>query len=396
MVTKLRRRRVANAKRAFTTRRVPARHMQTLVRANGKPAAGNLVLASVCELGKHRRIEMPNGRRALILPGDEIIVCYGNRYAPDQYEALIGDDLGCCDLVASGGIAACEINRHERMLAPTKITPLGLIGDDQGRPLNLLNYRIAGEGSPAATPPRVIVVAGTAMNSGKTFTAASVVRGLVASGLRVAGIKATGTGSGADLWKMKDLGADVVLDFTDAGFASTYKAPDHEVEAGVVSLINHAAERRCDFAVVEIADGLQHTETATLLRSSVLKKLTSGCVFAAFDSIGARAGYRELCHLGYRVLAVSGQLTRSPLAMREARASGCPVYTPFDIQAGALVPMMTDGARGAPGHAQGPAAPAAAVAGSGGQRDLIRFRDVEDAHALDFPDDLEESACNFG
>ena len=64
-----------------------------------------------------------------MLPGDEIIVCYGNRYAPDQFEALVSDDLGLCDLVASGGIASCEVNRHERMLPPTQILPIGLVGD---------------------------------------------------------------------------------------------------------------------------------------------------------------------------------------------------------------------------------------------------------------------------
>jgi hypothetical protein len=223
-----------------------------------------------------------------MLPGDEIIVCYGNRYAPDQFEALVCDDLSLCDLVAGGGIASREINRHDRMAPPTQIMPIGLIGDEQGRPLNIFDYRI--DFSEPSHDIKVIVVVGTAMNAGKTFTAASIVRGLKQSGFRVAGIKATGTGSGGDLWQMKDMGADVVLDFTDAGFASTYKTPDESIESGVLGLINHAATRKCDFAIVEIADGLQHIETATLLRSSALQELASGCVFAAYDSMGARAG----------------------------------------------------------------------------------------------------------
>ena len=169
-----------------------------------------------------------------------------------------------------------------------------------------------------------------------------LVYGLKASRFRVAGIKATGTGSGGDLWMMKDMGADVVLDFTDAGFASTYKIPDEEIEESVLGLIAQAARRRCAFAVVEIADGLNHTETATLIRSEKLRSMTNGVVFAAYDSLGAHAGCRELQALGYTVLGISGQVTRSPLAVRETAAHiNCPIYNPFELQAGALLPSLT-------------------------------------------------------
>jgi hypothetical protein len=275
-----------------------------------------------------------------MLPGDEIIVCYGNRYAPDQFEALVGEDLGLCDLVAGGGIASREINRHDRMLPPTQIMPVGLIGNADGEPLNIADYRIEFRDTQEAM--KVILVLGTAMNSGKTFTAGSIVRGLKEDGYRVAGIKATGTGSGGDMWKMKDMGADITLDFTDAGFSSTYKIPSEAIEEGAFGLINYAAKRKCRFAIVEIADGLQHEETATLINSEKLCSRVSGIVFAAYDSMGAKSGYEMLLELGYKVLAISGQLTRSPLAMREtAGACDCPIYTPFEIQAGALMPLLT-------------------------------------------------------
>ena len=397
-IVKLDRNRTAKVKRAFTTRRVPARDMRTLITSGIKPLSGNLLLASVYELGKHRRLERLNGRRSFMIPGDEILVCYGNRYAPDQFEAVVSDDLGLCDLVASGGIAATEINRHERMLPPTQIMPLGLVGNADGRPLNLTDYRIA-----FCRPGRdinVILVVGTAMNSGKTLTAASIVRGLKQSGHRAAGIKGTGTGSGGDLWKMKDLGADLVADFTDAGFASTYKIPDDEIEAGVIGLINYAAKRKCEFAVVEIADGLQHQETATLLRSTELQSRVSGTVFAAYDSLGAKAGYRELCDLGYPVFAISGQVTRSPLAMREAaRAVDCPLFTPFEIQAGALVPMLTGAVD--KGELNGHAhlyrsklanADSFVVDFEPRRGEALSRRSLTEVQGLDFPDDLGETA----
>ena len=338
-VSGLKRGRVNVAKRAFTTRRVPPEDMRTLIGGNASPMPGDLVLASVDEIGKQTRLELTNGRRARMFLGDEIIVCFGNRYAPDQFEALVGPDLSGCDLVAGGGLAAREMSRHERMIEPTRITPIGLIGDASGNRLNVRDYAIPREnvGGPITT----VLVAGTSMNAGKTLTSASIVRGLKARGHRVAAIKATGTGAGGDLWIMWDVGADIVVDFTDAGFASTYKAPIEELEQGTLALIQHAAQAGCSHAVIEIADGLQQQETAALLRSKALRLRSMGVLFAAYDAMGAKAGVESLRQIGHRVLAVGGRLTRSPLAIREAeQATGCEVFTPLQLQEGALAEAL--------------------------------------------------------
>jgi hypothetical protein len=231
------------------------------------------------------------------------------------------------------------------MLPPTKIQPIGLIGDKNSKPLNIFNYRI--NTIEKALPEKIVLVVGTSMNSGKTYTAASIIRGLKQNSYRTAGIKATGTGSGGDLWKMKDLGADLVMDFTDAGFSSTYKISDDKIESGLMGLLRSAKSRKCDFVVVEIADGLQHKETAALLNSEALRKVTCGIVFAAYDSLGAKAGANWLTELGYRVLAISGKIAQSPLAMREASDAGCPILTPFALQEGALIRFLTESEGGA-------------------------------------------------
>lgn len=340
LLTSLSRERARKAKRAFTTRRVPVDDMRTLIGGGVSPASGDLVLASVDEIGKHTRLELPNGRRARMFLGDEIIVCFGNRYAPDQFEAVVCPDLGGCDLVAAGGIAARELSRHERAIQPTRISPIGLIGDAKGNRLNVRNYAIPFEASGGAIT--TVLVAGTSMNAGKTLTSASIVRSLKAAGHRVAAIKATGTGAGGDLWIMRDIGADLVTDFTDAGFASTYKAPIESVERAALALIEHAASRGCSHAVVEIADGLQQHETAALLKSKALMLRSIGVLFASYDAMGAKAGVDALRQFGHRVLAVSGRLTRSPLAVREAEeATGCEVFTPLQLQEGALLEVLS-------------------------------------------------------
>lgn len=356
-------RRVAAVKRSFTTRRVTPAVMNTLILGTVRPAVGDLVLARVDLLGKHRRIELTDGRRAHLFPGDEIVVCFANRYAPDQYEAVIGDDLSGCHLVAAGGIAARELARHDRMNEPTRITPIGLVGDREGRRLNVRDFAIAR--ASAATEMTAILSVGTSMNAGKTLTATSLLHSLARAGYRVAGIKATGTGAGGDLWIMRDAGAHHVTDFTDAGFASTFLAPIDDLEAATVDLIADAAAAGCDVAVVEIADGLQQLETAALMRSARIRSATSGVLFSAYDSMGAIYGVDSLRAAGHEVLALSGRLSQSPLSVREAQtATGLRVYTPGELQEGALLGRIM-----APRRAAASAVPAGA---DGAQPNAVR------------------------
>ena len=67
------RRRVAEAKRAFVTRRADFAEVRS-IRTDLTPRAGDLCLARVIRLGHHQRLELTDGRRARLFPGDEIVV----------------------------------------------------------------------------------------------------------------------------------------------------------------------------------------------------------------------------------------------------------------------------------------------------------------------------------
>lgn len=308
---------LTRAHQAFSTRRVPGSAFRTLLPAPRTPRAGDLLLAEVLSVGQHRQVELTSGRKAHLFPGSRVIVAYGNRYAPDQFEALVPGDLGPCDLIAGGGLAAREVQRHAAMSAPTRLQPLGLIGDDDGRPLNLRQFALPPRPVPARMP-EVFVVCGSSMNAGKTHTVAMLVRGLLAAGRQTAACKVTGTGSGNDIWKMRDIGALTVLDFADAGYPSTYRTPVAELEAAFVKLICACAAEGADTVVVEIADGLGQAETAGLLRSATLRAHTTAVLFAAADPLGAAAGERWLREAGLPPVAVSGVMTACPVATREA------------------------------------------------------------------------------
>lgn len=328
--------RLALAKAAFTTRRVPREVMRTLISANRRPEAGDLVLARVTELGHHKQVELVTGRKAAILAGDEVILAYGNRYAPDQFEAIIPDDLGPCHMVAAGGVASMALQWHDKIYGPTMIEPLGLLGDNFGIALNVRDFAIAA--SPGMPLPMAVFVFGTSMNAGKTTTVASLVRGLARAGQKVGALKITGTGAGNDLWAMVDAGAMLSLDFTDAGFATTYLAPVEEIVDGARRLLQALAAGGVEIAVVEVADGLLQTETGALVASKALRAMSAGVVFAAADSVGAVGGVKSLQAYGHIVLGVSGVMTRSPLARRESEAAGVPIYGIADLVDPELAP----------------------------------------------------------
>ncbi|MDX1607583.1 MAG: hypothetical protein R3202_15425, partial [Candidatus Competibacterales bacterium] len=170
--------RLMQAKAAYNTRRVDLSHATQLLTGPVTPLAGDLVLASVEAIGQHTRIELASGRRAQLHVGDELIVSYGNRYAPDQFEAYVPEDLSPCHLVAAGGVAARSVNRHKKMKRATRITPIGLLADGRGRALNLRDYALVpAQSETEGRRPFTIAVIGTAMNAGKTTTVTNLVRG---------------------------------------------------------------------------------------------------------------------------------------------------------------------------------------------------------------------------
>ncbi|MEO0823654.1 MAG: DUF1611 domain-containing protein, partial [Pseudomonadota bacterium] len=250
------------------------------------------------------------------------------RYAPDQFEAFAPATVGPAHLVAAGGIGGIVVAAHSATRPPTEITVLGAVCRETGARIRLADYAVTAE--PLAESPSlpVIAVCGTAMNAGKTTTVAALVRGCALAGQKVAAIKITGTGAGGDLWSFHDAGAHLVRDFTDAGFATTYREPVERILEGARRMVAEAVAAGADVILLEVADGLHQRETAELMRSERLCALVSGVVFAASDAMGAEAGAEWLRAAGHRVLALSGRMTASPLALREAElATGLPVLT---------------------------------------------------------------------
>ena len=340
--------RLAKVRQAYSTRRVP-RHAMRCLLTNVAPRSGDLVLARIDRLGQHSSLHLPNGRRSNLWPGDEVIVAYADRYAPSQFEARVPLDLSPCQLVAAGGIAGSVVCAHEKLARrATDIVPLGLLASDpEGPVLNLADYALP------RLPQRpreitAIAAVGSAMDSGKTTALANLAHGLAGLGLRVGYAKVTGTAAGGDPWLLRDAGAELVLDFTDMGFASTCRVPESTLEDVAEQLVRHLEDLGADVALLEVADGLLQPETAELLASPRFHGLVDGVLYAAIDSLGAAHGVALLAEQGYPLLGLTGMIAAAPLLVREAqRAVDLPIYARNELADSSLAAKLLDAARGA-------------------------------------------------
>jgi hypothetical protein len=176
------------------------------------------------------------------------------------------------------------------------------------------------------------------MDTGKTHTAMSLAVGFKRTPARVAAIKLTGTACGRDLWSMKDAGADPVLSFVDGGLASTYCGKLEHLLSLHDLLLAYAAMAGAEWAIVEIADGLLQKETAALLQSHEFVKTVESWIVATSDPVAAVGAVSMMRGWGIEPVAITGLITLSPLAMREAEsATGVACMTARDLQNGKLL-----------------------------------------------------------
>lgn len=300
------------------------------------PRPGDVVLARVVGIHNHKRVETEDSRKAILFDGNLILLAYGHRYAADQFLAHVPYNLDYCHLVAAGGIAGVVTELHALVDDPTLIKPLGLLATDEGV-VNVLDYAPYKNEPCESAPqdgPEVIAVFGTSMNSGKSTTLACLVNGLTKAGKKVGAGKITGTGAGNDRMIYHDAGANQVIDFTDFGYASTFKMDFEQIRDLTMNMVDVLSEDN-HVVIVEIADGIYQEETARLLHDDLFQQAVDQVVFSAVDALGARAGVHMLQEAGLKVACAAGVMTASPLATREASEVladlGVPVIGTFEL-----------------------------------------------------------------
>ncbi|MDQ3303296.1 MAG: DUF1611 domain-containing protein [Actinomycetota bacterium] len=331
----------------FATRAVPLEEMVSLEDAARAPEVGDLVMTEVLRIGRHAKLETQDGRTMNIFPGDRVLVAFGHRYAPDQYEGYVPNEpVEECDLLSVGGVVGEVASRHDSMAAPTRLRVMGAVCDGDGRPLNTRSFglpsvlRSATDGVRKSSA-EVILVIGSSMNSGKTTTVGTIARALSRAGFEVAAGKMTGTAAGKDGRFFESCGARPVVDFTAAGYPSTYMLGREELLSLYHSILSRLHASNPDYIIVEIADGVFQRETRMMIESEAVLDTVDHLVFAAPDSLSTESGVRFARERGLPLRATTGAITQSDLAVREAEeATGVPCLNTQSMLNGDLVRLL--------------------------------------------------------
>ena len=274
--------------------------------------AGNVVVVrTLTDNATYNTLELVTGRMAKINPGDIIAGVLGYRralkgFVGDVPETVdVGDRLHLLNL---GGLIGRCLGHHHSLSDAIEVEVLGMAACD-GRILNIAEQAIAARESLDIKVP-LVFVAGTCMNSGKTYAATEIIKHLARAGLRVAGAKMAGVACLRDTLNMEDHGAIETRSFLDCGLPSTVGLADlAPLSKGVIAKL---AESEPDCIVIEMGDGiLGGYGVETIFNDGELMKATAALVFCANDFVGAWGGRELLSKRGVKIDVVSGPVTDS-------------------------------------------------------------------------------------
>lgn len=314
--------RISADKIASVTRNLKLERSLTLspeIRAEHGAVLAGRILGDKCS---YNQLEDVNGRMT-VLHGDDIVVgALGHRNALHGYEGVLpmqvkaGQKLHLLNL---GGVIGECVSWNSEVGPPFEFEVLGQVlvypqlGSRLSEPANICMGAIkAGGASPNC---RVIYVAGSCMNAGKTAAACTIVRRLVQAGYRVGGAKLTGVSLMRDTLNMRDYGAEATLDFTDGGVVCT--SPETAVKVAKTIFVDLSA-RHLDIVVAETGDGiLGDYGVQAILADVELRALAAAFVFCANDPVGVAGGVQTLKDdYGIRADLITGPATDNNVGVR--------------------------------------------------------------------------------
>ncbi len=251
-------------------------------------------------------VEDVTGRMIKVKAGDILAGVLGYRRALRGYAGIVPDKLAVGDklhILNLGGVLGICTAGNPELGPPFEVEVLGAVltfpdmGDRVGEPAHIYTSSILPANTLNNLPP-LIMIAGTSMNSGKTFAATELVRVLSKQGRNVAACKLTGVSLMRDMLSMGDAGAIEVMDFTQAGIASTRGTKILPVARGI---LQHLAKSNPDLIVAELGDGiLGEYGVDDILSDEQTTKFAACHIVCAPDPVAAYGAvqiYRERFHL---------------------------------------------------------------------------------------------------
>ncbi|MFN2491973.1 MAG: hypothetical protein ABR501_03710 [Pyrinomonadaceae bacterium] len=286
-----------------------------MVPSTQSPLAGDVVVVrALTDSATYNMLELPSGRLAKINPGDVLIGVLGRRRALKGFVGDIpprvtaGDEL---HLLNMGGVIGCCTGHHSSLGDAIKVEVLGLVCDEDGRVLSIADAALASRTALGETAP-LVIIAGTSMNSGKTYAATELIKQATRAGLRVAGAKLSGVACLRDTLNMSDHGAIATASFLDCGLPSTVDAGDlSPIAKAIIGKLNESSP---DVVVIELGDGiLGGYSVESVFDDAELRAATAAIIFCASDYVGAWGGIELFRRRGIEVDLIAGSVTDSQM-----------------------------------------------------------------------------------
>ena len=286
-----------------------------VVSSSDTPKAGDIVAVyALTDSATYNMLELPTGRLAKINPGDLLIGVLGRRRALKGFVGDVpttvkkGDEL---QLLNMGGVIGCCTGHHSSLGDAIRLEVIGLVCDEDGNVVNIADSAlptrtVLGESAP------IVMIAGTSMNSGKTYAATELIKQATRAGLKVAAAKLSGVACLRDTLNMADHGAVATASFLDCGLPSTVDVDDLAPTAkAIIARLNEVSP---DLIVIEMGDGiLGGYSVETVFADLELREATAAVVFCASDYVGAWGGIELLRRRGVQVDVISGSVTDSQM-----------------------------------------------------------------------------------
>jgi len=287
----------------------------TVISSCAAPRAGDVVVVrALTDSATYNMLELPSGRLAKINPGDLLIGVLGRRRALKGFVGDVPESVTAGDhlhLLNMGGVIGFCTGHHSSLGDAIRVEVVGLACGETGQALNIADVALPARDRLGETAP-IVMVAGTCMNSGKTYAATELIKQATHAGMRVAGAKLSGVACLRDTLNMADHGAVATASFLDCGLPSTVDAGDlAPIAKAIISRLNESSP---DLIVIELGDGILGGYSVDSVFDDVeLREATVALIFCATDYVGAWGGIELLGKRGIEVALISGSVTDSQM-----------------------------------------------------------------------------------
>ena len=212
---------------------------------------GDYVIAEILDPGSNTLLlELPNGRMRGVIGKEKVIGALGERFATLEATGTwkkVGQDMKM-HLLTGAGLLGKLTSKSAFIPNMMEVVYRGHTFR-KNKKLTMASFVEPVVEIPFRTP--VVLFVGTSMSAGKTTSARIVTNLFKLAGYKVAGAKLSGAGRYKDILAIKDVGADTVLDFVDAGLPSSIY-PKEKYKAILKQLLSRIAIQKADIAIIEI------------------------------------------------------------------------------------------------------------------------------------------------